>query len=116
MEFDFYGLLTQEQQQLAARSTQRLDFAKGQVVHRHGDACVGIILVTKGSLRFSVLSEEGREITLFQADPGGLLRPLGGLRPPQSGPGEPGHGRVRRPGGRVARRNACPAHGGEQGP
>ena len=70
MEFDFYGLLTPEQQELAARSTQRLDFAKGQVVHRHGDACVGIILVTKGSLRFSVLSEEGREITLFQADPG----------------------------------------------
>ena len=47
-----------------------MDFDKGQVIHRHGDACVGIILVTKGSLRFSVLSEEGREITLFQADPG----------------------------------------------
>ena len=70
MEFDFYGLLTPEQKELAARSTQRLDFDKGQIVHRHGDACVGIILVTKGSLRFSVLSEEGREITLFQADPG----------------------------------------------
>lgn len=70
MEFDFYGLLTPEQKELADRSTQRTDFAKGQVVHRHGDTCVGIILVKKGSLRFSVLSEEGREITLFQADPG----------------------------------------------
>ena len=70
MEFDFYGLLTPEQRELAARSTLRQDFAKGQVVHRHGDACVGIILVRKGTLRFSVLSEEGREITLFQADPG----------------------------------------------
>ena len=70
MEFNFYGLLTPDQRELAARSTQRQDFDKGQVVHRHGDACVGIILVTKGSLRFSVLSEEGREITLFQADPG----------------------------------------------
>lgn len=70
MEFDFYGLLTQEQKELATRSTQRTEFAKGQVVHRHGDACVGIILVRKGTLRFSVLSEEGREITLFQADPG----------------------------------------------
>ena len=49
---------------------QRTDCAKGQVVHRHGDACVGLIRVRKGSLRFSVLSEEGREITLFQAAPG----------------------------------------------
>ena len=70
MEFDFQSLLTPEQQELALRSMQRTDCAKGQVVHRHGDACVGLIRVRKGSLRFSVLSEEGREITLFQAAPG----------------------------------------------
>lgn len=70
MKFDFYSLLDAEQRGMADRSIQRMDCSKGQVVHRHGDACVGIILVRKGSLRFSVLSEEGREITLFQADPG----------------------------------------------
>lgn len=70
MTFDFYALLTPEQREQAERSTQRMDCLKGQVVHRHGDDCVGIILVKKGSLRFSVLSAEGREITLFQAEPG----------------------------------------------
>jgi len=70
MQFDYSALLTQEQQELANRSVQRMDCAKGQVVHRHGDTCVGMIRVQKGSLRFSVMSEEGREITLFQADPG----------------------------------------------
>ena len=70
MEFDFYALLTPEQRELADRSVQRADYAKGQVVHRHGDACVGVILVREGSLRVDVLSEEGREITLFQAEPG----------------------------------------------
>lgn len=70
MEFDLLSLLTPEQRELAARSMQRMDCVKGQVVHRHGDACVGIIQVRKGSLRISVLSEEGREITLFQAAPG----------------------------------------------
>ena len=70
MVFDFFSLLNPEERALAEQSVQRIDCAKGQVVHRHGDACVGVILVRKGSLRFSVLSEEGREITLFQADPG----------------------------------------------
>ena len=70
MEFDYMALLTPDQRELADRSIQRTDCARGQVVHRHGDACVGIIQVRKGTLRFSVLSEEGREITLFQADLG----------------------------------------------
>ena len=70
MEFDFYAILTPEQRTFADRCVQRADYAKGQIVHRHGDACVGVILVREGSLRVDVLSEEGREITLFQAEPG----------------------------------------------
>ena len=70
MEFDLLSLLTPEQRELALRSMQRTDCAKGQVVHRHGESCVGLIHLRKGNLRFSVLSEEGREITLFQAEPG----------------------------------------------
>ncbi len=70
MQFDLYAPLTPEQRERAIQSTQRVDCEKGQVVHRHGDACVGILTVRKGTLRFSVLSEEGREITLFQAGPG----------------------------------------------
>ena len=70
MKIDFDTLLTPDQRDLMIRSIQRADCAKGQIVHRHGDACVGVIRVRKGNLRFSVISEEGREITLFQAEPG----------------------------------------------
>ena len=41
-----------------------------QVVHRHGDACVGLIFVRRGRLAFSILSEEGREITVFRTERG----------------------------------------------
>ena len=69
-ELSFYSSLTEDQRQFVDSSLQSHSFAKGQVVHRHGDACVGVILIQSGSLRFSVISEEGREITLFRADAG----------------------------------------------
>lgn len=71
-ELSFYPYLTPEQSDLLDRSMRQLAFRKGQVVHRHGDACVGLIFVRKGRLAFSILSEEGREITLFRTDKGGI--------------------------------------------
>lgn len=70
-ELSFYPYLTPEQSDLLDRSMRQLAFRKGQVVHRHGDACVGLIFLRKGRLAFSILSEEGREITLFRTDKGG---------------------------------------------
>ena len=66
----FYSYLTPEQQDLLNRSMQTATYRKGQMVHRHGDVCVGMIFVRKGRLSFSALSEEGREVTIFRADPG----------------------------------------------
>jgi len=66
----FYPYLTEPQRELLDRSLVKETFRKGQLVHRHGDSCVGLIFVRSGRLAFSVLSEEGREITLFRVDPG----------------------------------------------
>lgn len=66
----FYSYLTSEQKKILDGSVQRFTFRKGQVVHRHGDACVGVIFVHQGRLAFTALSEEGREITLFRAESG----------------------------------------------
>ena len=66
--FDSY--LTPEQRDLLERSLHRVSYKKGAVIHRHGDSCVGLIMVRGGRIAFSVLSEEGREITLFRAEPG----------------------------------------------
>ena len=56
-EVSFYPSLTKEQQDLLDRSMKRLTFRKGQIIHRHGDSCVGLIFVRRGRLAFSVLSE-----------------------------------------------------------
>lgn len=66
----FYPYLTEDQRDLLDRSMQLMAFRKGQIVHRHGDSCVGLIFVRKGRLSFSVISEEGREITLFRSEAG----------------------------------------------
>ena len=66
----FYNYMTPEQQDLLDRSMQQASFRKGQIVHRHGDSCVGLIFVRKGRLAFSILSEEGREITVFRVEKG----------------------------------------------
>lgn len=69
-DIPFYSQLTPDQQHHLDSAIHTASFRKGQVVHRHGDSCVGIIFVRKGRLAFSVVSEEGREITLFRADRG----------------------------------------------
>ena len=69
-EISFYNYLTPEEQDLLDRSMQQVSCRKGQVVHRHGDACVGLIFVRRGRLAFSILSEEGREITVFRVEKG----------------------------------------------
>ena len=64
-EISFYQYLTPEEQDLLDRSMQQVPCRKSQVVHRHGDSCVGLIFVRKGRLAFSILSEEGRENLVF---------------------------------------------------
>ncbi len=69
-DIPFYSFLTAEQKDLLDRSIQQISYKKGQMVHRHGDACVGIIFVRKGRLSFFALSEEGREITILRVKAG----------------------------------------------
>ena len=69
-EISFYNYLTPDEQELLDNSMQRISCRKGQVVHRHGDACVGLIFVRRGRLAFSILSEEGREITVLRTERG----------------------------------------------
>lgn len=41
-------------------------FEKGSVVHRSDMGCQGAILIQKGAFRVYIISEEGREVTLFR--------------------------------------------------
>ena len=69
--FPFWGKLSDADKQTFLRSSYRVSFEKGINIH-DGNNCTGIILIKTGSLRLYILSEEGKEITLYRLFPGDM--------------------------------------------
>lgn len=63
--FPFWGKMSDVDKETFCRTSQRVRFEKGTNIH-NGNECTGVILVTGGSLRLYMLSEEGKEITLYR--------------------------------------------------
>lgn len=63
--FPFWGKLPAEEQQLLCKSTLPVKYKKGQIVH-DGSECTGMIVVKSGCLRAYILSDEGKEITIYR--------------------------------------------------
>lgn len=61
----FWNKLNEKEQSLLKDRMVRMDFSTGQSVHSGGD-CSGLVIVKRGQLRTYILSEGGREITLFR--------------------------------------------------
>jgi len=54
-----------------SRSTQSVHFERGENIHDGGE-CTGVILIKSGSLRIYMLSEDGKEVTLYRLFPGDI--------------------------------------------
>ena len=67
--FPFWSKLTTSQQSMLVRNTIANKYPQGAILH-DGNQCTGAILVIKGSIRAYILSEEGREVTLYRLFPG----------------------------------------------
>lgn len=63
--FPIWNKLTAEQQQLMIRAISHRSVKKGEIIHS-GDDCAGLYLVRAGQLRAYILSDEGREITIYR--------------------------------------------------
>lgn len=63
--FPFWSKMSDEDKSMFIRSSQNVCFKKGFNVH-DGNSCTGVILVRSGSLRLYMLSEDGKEITLYR--------------------------------------------------
>ncbi len=61
----FFEGLSESDKELLMRSSQSVTFEAGDAVH-DGNECTGVILVKSGMLRVYILSDEGKEITLFR--------------------------------------------------
>ncbi len=64
--FPFWPNLTSEQKNYMANHASLLCYRKGTNIHSGENECVGLMLVKSGELRVYMLSEEGREITLYR--------------------------------------------------
>ena len=64
--FPIYDKLTSRQQETIAASVQHRSVSKGTVVHNGSVECTGLLLVRAGQLRAYILSDEGREITIYR--------------------------------------------------
>lgn len=64
--FPVWTQLTDEQRGLITGHLLERHVKKGDVLHRGGMDCTGVLLVKAGQLRAYVLSEDGREITLYR--------------------------------------------------
>ena len=70
MEFEhlcpIWDKLTPAQRQLVSSSIVHRTLGKGAVLHDGSADCAGLVLIKSGQLRAYILSEDGREITLYR--------------------------------------------------
>ena len=70
--FPFWEQLNNKEQDIVSASVLSQKMKKGDILHRGCGECSGIVHVAKGQLRVYIVSEEGREVTLYRLHEGEL--------------------------------------------
>lgn len=68
--FLFWDKLSESEAALAEKSISRVMYPKNSNLHSAENECLGLLLVKSGCLRAYILSEDGRDVTLYRLDPG----------------------------------------------
>lgn len=68
--FPFWSKLSDDEKQFVIQNTAEISYKSGSNVHSGENDCIGILLVKSGMLRTYMLSEEGKEVTLYRLYPG----------------------------------------------
>ena len=64
--FPFWSYLSGQEKKLIIDNTVMVKYPKGTAVHNGGEDCIGVIFIKSGQLRTFLLSEDGRDITLYR--------------------------------------------------
>ena len=64
-QLPFWSHLSDDEKQMTESLSVIRDFDKGNILHAMDKDCLGLAVVLKGSVRAYMMSEEGREITLY---------------------------------------------------
>lgn len=66
----FWDKLSESEKQHLRDNTRFVKYQKDAHIHSCTGSCVGLVMMVSGGLRAYLLSEEGREVTLFRLGPG----------------------------------------------
>ena len=66
----FWAALEPDQRTFLSQRSRRMRFDAGAHVQGAGAGCAGVVFVRSGRLRAFMLSDQGREVTLFHVQPG----------------------------------------------
>lgn len=69
--FPFWNEIPESDREFICRNSFSLTYPKGAGIH-DGNECSGVIFVRSGSLRLSMMSENGKDITLYRLHPGDM--------------------------------------------
>ncbi len=64
-ELPFYPFLKEEEKKLLLDSVRTVSKKRGELIHSHSDECLGLFTVVSGTVSAGVLSDDGREVSLF---------------------------------------------------
>ena len=64
--FPIWDKLSPDQQHAISSAAVRREAKRGEIVHNGSVRCTGLLVVASGLLRTFILSDEGREITLYR--------------------------------------------------
>lgn len=66
----FWSHLSAPEQQFLSQSISLCDYKKNQTIHTAEFECIGLLLVKSGMIRIFLISEEGKEVTLYRISEG----------------------------------------------
>ena len=69
--FPFWRKISDADREYICRNSHVSTYLKGKNIH-NGEECSGVILVRSGCLRLSIMSDEGKDITLYRLHKGDL--------------------------------------------
>ena len=70
--FDFWDKLSATQRSMIENNIFKATYADGYNLYCSDNECLGVILLKRGGLRVYILSEDGREVTLYRLSQGDI--------------------------------------------
>lgn len=72
IKLPFWTSLTEQEKEILRKSAVIRRYEKGSFIHSSDRDCLGMLFILSGEIRTYILSDEGREITLFRLYPNDL--------------------------------------------